>query len=92
MNRIFQEFPAKKVIEYVEGDHNSARPEGSLMKCVMFIQTVFLKGGWDEKDLTETKMNGDASLSQKKAMMIQPKKIENEEGIDGGENFEEEKK
>ncbi len=92
MNRIFQEFPGKKIIEYVEGDHNSARPEGSLMKCVMFIQAVFTKNGWDEKDLIENKMNGDACISQKKAMMIQPKKIDNDDKFDKGENFEEEKK
>ena len=29
MNRIYSEYPNKKIIEYVDGDHNSSRPEAT---------------------------------------------------------------
>lgn len=100
MNRIYNEFPNKKIIEYVEGDHNSPRPEASLMKCVMFINAIFLKNDWNEIDLIqmpnqiEQKMNGDISGPKKKTpiLMIQPKQVENDEKMENMENCDFEKK
>ena len=99
MNRIYNEYPNKKCIEYVEGDHNSPRPEPTLMKCVMFINAIFLKNEFTEADLIlaplEQKLNGEAfSVPQKKApiIMIQPKKVASDEKMENMELSEFDKK
>ena len=93
MNKIYQEYPGSKIIEYVDGDHNSPRPENSLMKCVMFINTVFLKNSFQESDLIiNIESNGINGGKKSYAMqMMQPKKIDNDDKIEA-EGFEEEKK
>lgn len=89
MKRLYEAFPMKKSIEFVEGDHNSPRPEGCLMKCVVFINTVFGKGDWDEK---EGEINGNGGYQAKKTniVMIPAKKVDQE--VEFTENNEEERK
>lgn len=87
MDRIYNEFPRKKVMEYVEGDHNSQRPEATLMKCVMFIHAIFIKNDWNESDLIptkESKPNGELNIPKKKTpmQMIPPKQVEVDEKMD----------
>lgn len=102
MKRLYEAFPMKKTIEFVEGDHNSPRPEGCLMKCVVFINTIFVNGDWDEKDLEINqyvkggiKANniemGVCHGNKNEIVMIPAKKMDNDEKIELTENFEEEK-
>lgn len=91
MNKIYEEFSGKKIIQYVEGDHNSQRPDSCLMKCAGFIHSIFTKDDFDENNLLIfDNANGDFSGPPKKnpIFMIPQKKIENDEKNDF---FEEEK-